>query len=1465
MADRVSENGFFGLLLRTPSLRRWEIFTLLFAVNAVSACSGLVDVKVMNEGAFVFEGAKSLKARPDDGTWILRWDSVPVEGVSYEVFSREVPQADGVGLAAPRPYNFDSPAALTKEDFHISENLLLKDNTCYVVRLKYPGYTDNNTKELCTGHTAAVGVIVNAKPPVFASLNYVNAAIDKKLNAAERILDSAMLMLQATDFSSSKYAFVSGSSDLSACSALPSTNYTEGIPLAKDARLNPDGSYKVCVELANVAGSRVYGITTEALTVDTASPGSGSLPLPTFTSLDLVGAAADGYLNATEKLADTNIATLTANNFSTAQYLTIASAADCSAQTYSSSALPRSNHVDFTDGSTQKICVKLSNAEGGVTFGSSGNIVVDLNSPATPATAAILSSTVSDNKLNKAEATAATPTLLVSFTPSEGTASYAIANNLDGCASSVFSTSAPLSNDERLVHGSNKVVCVKVTDTAGNNSVAATSVIAIDTQEPMAPFIRVATLADNSINIAENPLGGFAVEVNGEPNANFTLSCTSNCTVVSGGTVVAGGSSTAGGLSAAGTATVQVKVSASGSFSFSSTLSDSFSNASAATVTTGTAVLTSPSLTSVVLSDVLVNSAEKASSVGVTLTGTAGASYVLSCSFNCTVASGASGTLTAGSATAQISLAASSDGSFRVSALVSDAAGNSSAASTADGTLDTTPPSVSISGPSVATISSSQTTVYTVTYAAAGSGITEGDITLSAANVDLTGDATGCTETVSTSGTSRTISITGCSATSGSVTLTLANNTAADAAGNTAAAPATSAAFGVSNVAPNLSITSLATNAPISSTFDVQGACNAGLSVVASVTDGGTLASTTCTGSDTYSIALSLTGADGSRTIAVSTTNSVGQTVLKAVTVKKDATPPTVTISGPSVAQVKQSASVTHSVAFSDTNGVNAIDSSKITLSTTGGALCSRAISGAGTAGDPFIVTISNCSGDGTVGISVAAAAAADTAGNQTLLATSSSSVNVDNLAPTPTITSPAESTVFNNTAVDTALIGACEPERTVSLGGDVVAGQSTNCSAGGTYSFSSWTLTTGDGSKSVTVSQTDAAGNVGTSSARSFTLTISPTAPTVTASNVTGLRGTLTGTCDSTATSHSATTTVGAVRSVTCTSGTLSVLVHLPAGSASFNVTATSTKNSINSSSSAVTFTRTAFTCPEGYVGVPGSGVAGLGNASATNSHTSWWLNTSTDFCVMKYPAKNKHSSTYATSTMGGTPWVSIPRGTDENTVGGAMKACKDAGAGYRLISNTHWQTVARNAESVAANWSGNAVGSGVMARGHTDNSPSFALENAADNDPYFGTGNSGAAWNTLGATPAAGTEQKRTQTLSNGDVVWDFGGHVWQWASDDYSALGLSPTIAQNWDEFSNTTNFPTVAPAVNRLLFAPLGLYTSAQNIGKMYGGSAGAVLRGAYWGYGASAGLFAANLDPSASYSYYYVGFRCVFLP
>lgn len=431
-------------------------------------------------------------------------------------------------------------------------------------------------------------------------------------------------------------------------------------------------------------------------------------------------------------------------------------------------------------------------------------------------------------------------------------------------------------------------------------------------------------------------------------------------------------------------------------------------------------------------------------------------------------------------------------------------------------------------------------------------------------------------------------------------------------------------------------------------------------------------------------------------------------------------------------------------------------------------------------------------------------------------------------------------------------LTGSCDAGFPIRVTGDLVVMLDTLCLSSGSRGIFDATvkLTQPDGLKSVTVTQTHPSNGEYVSRLLLLNSVNSPVAPSLTAANISGLKPILTGTCDSSATSHTATTTLGSVRSVSCANNILSVLVHLPAGSADFNVTVTSTKDGVNISSSAVPFTRTAFTCPAGYVGVPGSGVAGLGNASATNGNTSWWLDTNKDFCVMKYPAKDNGGSVAVSKTTG-FPWVNIGNSA-------ASSACQSAGA--RLISNTQWQTVARNAENVAENWSGGSVGQGAMAQGHNDNNPPNTLDNnASDSEPYYGTGNS--------AVQAVGTgwEQKRTHQLSNGEIVWDFSGNIWQWVSDSLLPSPAPSGSAWNWIEFSDTSAFPASTTATNRLLLAPLGFFGSAQRIGRVYWAnnpSPVTFVRGCNWNCPDMAGLFSVSTFISSGN---HVGFRCTSLP
>ena len=134
-------------------------------------------------------------------------------------------------------------------------------------------------------------------------------------------------------------------------------------------------------------------------------------------------------------------------------------------------------------------------------------------------------------------------------------------------------------------------------------------------------------------------------------------------------------------------------------------------------------------------------------------------------------------------------------------------------------------------------------------------------------------------------------------------------------------------------------------------------------------------------------------------------------------------------------------------------------------------------------------------------------------------------------------------------------------------------------------------------------------------------------------------------------------------------------------------------------------------------------------------------------DFCVMKYEAKNVGG--VATSQPALRPWVSISQ-TDSIT------ECSSLGAGYQLISNAQWTTVAREAEALGSNWDSGTVGTGSMWRGHSDNSPSNSLSVSNINDYYDQTGN------------VAPSIQRRALELNSGEVIWDMGGNVYNWNID-------------------------------------------------------------------------------------------------
>lgn len=183
---------------------------------------------------------------------------------------------------------------------------------------------------------------------------------------------------------------------------------------------------------------------------------------------------------------------------------------------------------------------------------------------------------------------------------------------------------------------------------------------------------------------------------------------------------------------------------------------------------------------------------------------------------------------------------------------------------------------------------------------------------------------------------------------------------------------------------------------------------------------------------------------------------------------------------------------------------------------------------------------------------------------------------------------------------------------------------------------------------------------------------------------------------------------------------------------------------------------------CPSGFIKVPG-------NAFYKTQ----------DFCVMKYDAKCTNTNPKCITVEGvyknnlpgcecqdgykivskpdGAPVTFIPEISNDGV--NAKYYCQKEG--WHLMTNPEWMTIAMNAASINLNWCdrngtncGNKPGSPgkILANGHNDSFPAKALESGNDSLPCYLTSND---MNSECGSPGS---QKRTLTLSNDEVIWDF-----------------------------------------------------------------------------------------------------------
>lgn len=237
-----------------------------------------------------------------------------------------------------------------------------------------------------------------------------------------------------------------------------------------------------------------------------------------------------------------------------------------------------------------------------------------------------------------------------------------------------------------------------------------------------------------------------------------------------------------------------------------------------------------------------------------------------------------------------------------------------------------------------------------------------------------------------------------------------------------------------------------------------------------------------------------------------------------------------------------------------------------------------------------------------------------------------------------------------------------------------------------------------------------------------------------------------------------------------------------------------------------------------------------------------------------------NTQTQYRAVSTTEGRPWVRIAQ---NGPTYDALEACIDAGSlvGFNthLITNNEWMTIARNAEVQNVNWTGGSVGNGSLFRGNSDGIP--ASMDGTDNLSGINT---------------------RGLTLSNGSVVWDMAGNVYDWVDatnmrkDQPVAWdGVTDASGSGWSELASGSssryikNYKTGSPLQQKDVGPSNLSYNSNQGVGRLYHYSDASdsntteygFLRGSGWNNSRNAGVFSLHLMGAPMTTFEGFGFRC----
>lgn len=435
------------------------------------------------------------------------------------------------------------------------------------------------------------------------------------------------------------------------------------------------------------------------------------------------------------------------------------------------------------------------------------------------------------------------------------------------------------------------------------------------------------------------------------------------------------------------------------------------------------------------------------------------------------------------------------DGTYSVRFRSVDVAGNTSFSASTNVLVETTGPSVALTG--TTTIPTGGSAVVTATYTDAGTGVSSISLSSNQITVTTTGDVTTGAVSVSGGGTaSRTITIASVSGTAGTIVVSIAAGTALDGAGNPATASSTFiiTVDGIVPVTPTIALAGGSDSGANDNVTNVvrptlSGTTESGTTVA--ISDGATALGAAVVVGTTWTFATTADLADGIHSLHAVATDGAGNTSPTAslnVTIDTQIAVPTVTSSG------LANGSPTISGTASPNTQIQITGTGFSPLSTTSNGSGDWTVTGSGVTEGVYVLTVTSTD--------VATNSASTTSNLQ--IDTTGPSVVLTGAALIPSRVSTALTATYADSALSVASISLSAGNVSISTTGDVTVGPTTV--SGTDAAWRSITIFNIDGTSGtivVSVAAGTAADTVGNPAAASNTFIITvdgaaPTSPTI-------------------------------------------------------------------------------------------------------------------------------------------------------------------------------------------------------------------------------------------------------------------------------------------------------------------------------------------------------------------------------